>query len=147
MVRHSLKIIQHLPMTQDITWILLTFFMLWHLPLCQMKMKERQKHSLGSDIGHWTMTSKKSSYVRWRLLHNRHICAVWSEIFFVSYRRLKTQNPCFKLIFQQIIYWCSFFMLKTIQCIWVKRFCINTLLFFWLAWDSFSSENILYVIS
>ena len=39
----------------------------------------------------------------------------------------------------------SFLIFKTVRCVCVKRFYTNNLLFFGHAWDSFSSENILYL--
>ena len=39
----------------------------------------------------------------------------------------------------------SFLTFKTVRCVSVKRFYTNTQLFFGPAWDSFSSENILYL--
>ena len=40
-----------------------------------------------------------------------------------------------------------FFIFETARCVWVRRFYTNNLFFFCPAWDSISSENILYVIT
>ena len=41
----------------------------------------------------------------------------------------------------------QFFIFKTVRCVWVQKIDINALLFFCPAWDSFSSEKVLYVIT
>ena len=82
---------------------------------------------------------------------------VWHEVKkTISYRRLEPQKylvsiglPCsgfpFYGHFNRQFTYAVFVIFNTVWCIWVKRFYTNTL-FFGPAWNSFSSENILYVI-
>ena len=80
---------------------------------------------------------------------------VWREVkfCFISYRRLKVQRHLvnvgisssgfFNEQFNRQIAYADFFIFKVLRCVWVKGFCTKTWLFFYPAWDTFSSENIL----
>ena len=59
---------------------------------------------------------------------------------FMSYRRLEIGFS----FYDHLTYAVSF-IFKTVKCVRVKRFYTNNLLLFSPVWDSFSSQNILYL--
>ena len=101
--------------------------------------------TLNISIGHQRMFSKKSSYVLQKLLHNGHICPVWSQkkLLVTDVLKFCSGFSSYDHFNRQFIY-AVFFILKTVRCVWVKRFCTTNMLFFCPAWDNFHSENILY---
>ena len=92
--------------------------------------------SLNISTGHQAMSSKKLSYVGWRLLHNRNSCSAWcsKKKKKINYRRVKTQKDYVSID----LYWSGFFVsilinnwliFQNVRYLWEKRFYINTSLF------------------
>ena len=103
--------------------------------------------------GYRTITGKKLSYVCFTM-----DAVIQCEVNFFCKLLLKIQKH-----FVSIDFSCSgfsfhehfnrqftygvFFIFKTPGCALVKRFYSNTLSHFWPVWDSFLTENILYVVT
>ena len=103
------------------------------------------------------MSGKKSIYVQRKLFHNGHTSLAWSwKIYKIQTSKThknSVSTDCsssgfsfYEHLSRQFTY-SVFSIFKAVICFWVKRFYTNTLLFFCYAWDSFPSENVLYVIT
>ena len=107
---------------------------------------------LTTDIGQFP--AKKSSYIRWKLLHIWHLSGMKLRKI-ISYRRLKTQKHSLRIDlscssfsfyehFNKKLTFVVFLIFKTGSCVWVKRFYNNTLLFFALLETAYLLKIFLY---